>query len=83
MKKRSKLSRRHESNISGEFRSTLNFWHQARLFGSAPALNGDFITSNPTKRTNAVTSSHALYIMAQHNIRVRRIVPFKADSYIL
>ena len=40
--------RRMESTIAGEFRTTLNFWHMARIFASDPALNADFVKSVPT-----------------------------------
>lgn len=48
------------SEITGEFRSTyaqsLDFWHLAQEFGSAPALNSTFIqSSTPIDRALAVT----------------------------
>jgi len=66
--------RRTESGIGGEFRSTLDYWHMARLFGSSPALNASFVASNPTKRINQVTTADVLWIMANHSIQARRIV---------
>lgn len=66
--------RRTESGIAGDFRSTLDYWHMARLFGSSPALNAAFVSSNPTKRINQVTSADVLWIMANHSIQARRIV---------
>jgi len=75
--------RRSESLVSGEFRdSTLDFWHQARIFSSEPALNADFVRSVPTKRINAVSTNDVLYIMARHSIQARRIVASKGTSYI-
>lgn len=74
--------RRTESTIAGEFRTTtLDFWHMARIFGSAPALNGDFVKSNPTKRVNAVQTNDVLYVMANHSIQARRIVPKFGSSF--
>lgn len=35
--------------VAGEFRTTLKSWHMARELGN-PALNGDFVTANPTDR---------------------------------
>ena len=35
--------------VAGEFRTTLKSWHMAREL-SKPALNGDFVTANPTDR---------------------------------
>ena len=74
--------RRTESTIAGEFRSTLDYWHYARIFGSQPALNGDFIKSVPTKRVNAVQSEDVLWIMANHSIQARRLVSGSAQSFI-
>ncbi|AZL82946.1 major capsid protein [Apis mellifera associated microvirus 40] len=74
--------RRAESGIAGDFRSTLNFWHYARLFGSQPALNADFIKSTPTKRVNQVSSEDVLWVMANHSIQARRIVARNGSSYI-
>lgn len=74
--------RRIESGIAGEFRtSDLNFWHMARLFGSEPALNADFVKGNPTKRVNAVQNKDVLYVMAHHSIQARRIVPKFGSSF--
>lgn len=74
--------RRQESSIAGEFRSTLNFWHMARIFGSSPSLNADFVKSNPTDRIYAVPSEDTLWIMANHSIRARRIVSPVGTSFI-
>lgn len=75
--------RRTESSIAGEFRtSTLNFWHMARIFGSSPALNADFINCVPTERTFAVPSEDVLYIMARHQIQARRLVASVGKSFI-
>lgn len=75
--------RRMESGIAGDFRSSLDFWHYARIFEEAPLLNGAFVTSVPTKRVNAVQSEPVLWIMANHSIQARRIVDASARSYIL
>jgi len=74
--------RRSESMIAGEFRTILNYWHYARIFGSEPALNADFIRSVPTKRVNAVQTQDVLYIMANHSIQARRIIAPTGTSYI-
>lgn len=66
--------RRAESTIAGEFRTTLDSWHMARIFGSDPALNSTFVTSNPTDRIYADTTANELQIMVNHKIRARRIV---------
>lgn len=66
--------RRIESNIGGEFRSSLNHWHLARIFAGDPALNSSFVTANPTKRVLASTGTDGLYAMINHSIQARRIV---------
>lgn len=35
------------NRVAGAFRNTLSFWHLGRIFGSQPALNDSFITSDP------------------------------------
>lgn len=72
--------RREESSISGLFRTTLNNWHLARDFGSAPALNSTFVTSTPTTRVFADTANDNLYIMANHNIQARRLITHEGVS---
>lgn len=74
--------RRTESTIAGEFRTTLDYWHYARIFASQPALNADFVKSVPTKRVNAVQSEDVLWIMANHSIQARRLVSGSSQSFI-
>jgi len=63
------------NRIAGEFRtSTLDFWHQARIFSSEPALNAAFVTSNPTERIFAVPSQDVLYVTASHSLQARRVI---------
>lgn len=74
--------RRSESSIAGDFRTTLDYWHYARIFGSPPALNADFIKSVPTKRVNAVQTEDVLWVMANHSIQARRLVAATGASFI-
>lgn len=75
--------RRTPSTIAGEFRSSsLNFWHMARLFGSDPALNSDFVECVPSARNFAVPSQDVVYIMANHSMQARRMVSKMGTSYI-
>lgn len=71
--------RRSESRIGGEFRSTLNYWHLARIFASEPSLNASFVSAVPTERVFAVPSADVLYIQARHNIRARRLLSQRAN----
>lgn len=75
--------RRTQNTVAGEFQtSTLNYWHFARDFSSAPALNSAFVTCTPTERTFAVPSQDVLYVMAHHSIQARRMVAKTGSSFI-
>lgn len=60
------------SAISGEFHSTNDHWHMARIHASDPALNQTFTDCTPTTRIYASSSTDQLYIMANHSIQARR-----------
>lgn len=62
------------SQVAGDFRDTLNFWHLARDFASAPVLNQSFIECDPSKRIHAEQTSHVLWCMVNNNIQARRPV---------
>ncbi|AZL82992.1 major capsid protein [Apis mellifera associated microvirus 52] len=66
--------RRSPSTVAGEFRTTLDSWHMARIFSGEPALNSTFVTANPTDRIYASTTTNELQIMVKHKIRARRPV---------
>lgn len=71
------------NRIAGEFRQTsLDFWHQARIFSSEPALNAAFVTSNPTERIFAVPSSDVLYITANHSLQARRVLAKEGTPFL-
>lgn len=71
------------NRIAGEFRQTsLDFWHQARIFSSAPALNAAFVTSNPTERIFAVPSQDVLYITANHSLQARRVLAKEGTPFL-
>lgn len=63
--------------VSGDFRTNLNYWHMGRIFDSAPALNGDFVSSDPTKRIFAVTDQDvsSLWCLIHNQIRAVRPMP--------
>lgn len=76
--------RRSESSVAGEFRTTLlNDWHMARVFGSEPSLNGDFVTADPTKRIFQVQENDTLYVEARHVLRARRKIAATGTSFIM
>lgn len=74
--------RRQESSIAADFRTTLDYWHYARIFAAPPALNASFVKCDATKRPNAVQTEDVLWIMANHSIQARRLVAGQANSFI-
>lgn len=75
--------REQPNRIAGEFRtSTLDFWHQARIFSSEPALNAAFVTSNPTERIFAVPSQDVLYVTANHSLQARRVISREGTPFL-
>lgn len=71
------------NRVAGEFRTTqLDFWHQARIFASEPALNAAFVRSNPTDRIFAVPSEDNLYITATQSLIARRVMSATGTSFI-
>lgn len=71
------------SSIAGEFHSTLEHWHMARMFSSDPALNNTFVEATPTTRVYAAPSTDPLYVMANHSIQARRMVSGSAKGGLL
>lgn len=74
--------RNQPSGVSGEFRSTLNYWHMARIFASEPSLNQSFTDCDPSKRNFASQSTDTLWIMANHSIQARRLVDAASQNRI-
>lgn len=63
------------STVAGEFRdSTMNHWHMARDFASAPLLNDSFIKCEPTKRIHAVETNDVLWCMINNKTFAKRMV---------
>lgn len=62
--------------VHGEFRTSLDFWHMGRKFDTRPNLNGDFVTSDPTKRIFAVTDAESMYVYIHHMIKAQRRMPY-------
>ncbi|AXL15639.1 major capsid protein [Microviridae sp.] len=65
------------SHVSGEFRTTLQYWHMARDFASEPALNSSFVSCVPSNRIFADQTSDQLYVMSSHNLKAKRLVTNK------
>lgn len=68
------------SGIAGEFGSSLDHWHYARIWASDPALNASFVSAVPTKRVNASSGTDCLYVMANHSIQARRMLSARAKG---
>lgn len=75
--------RENPNRICGEFRSTFDYWHLARQFGSAPTLNSAMVECNPSKRIFADQTNHSMWIMSQHKMVARRIVSKSAANRLL
>lgn len=65
------------NRVSGDFRTSLNFWHWGRIFASVPGLNQAFIECDPDYRVFAVTDPGVDHFYAQilHNIQAVRPMP--------
>lgn len=74
--------RRAESGIAGEFRTTLDHWHYARIFASNPALNASFVACDATKRVYQEQTAHPLWCMVNHSIQARRMLAHTGSSHI-
>lgn len=71
--------RRQPSIVSGQFKSSLNFWHQGRIFNSLPQLNKTFVECTPSKRIFAVTDASVdeCMVLVNHHLKVIRRLPSK------
>lgn len=72
--------------ISGEFRTSLDYWHFARKFANAPTLSKEFVMTNdiPTRPFNVLdqTSEH-VYVDLFNTISARRRLPYFGTPSIL
>lgn len=71
------------SQVTGEFRDQLNYWHLARKFEDTPVLNSSFTNCNPSKRIFAEQTQQSFWCAAQHRIVARRLVPRRSMSRII
>ena len=66
------------SRVAGDFRTTLDYWHLGRIFGSAPTLSQQFIECTPddVERIFAVQDdTDNLYCHVYHKINALRPMP--------
>lgn len=68
--------RRGKNHVTGEFRSTLDYWNMARVFENRPNLNSEFITCAPTDRIFQAGEelAHQMYIMVRNDLIVKRLM---------
>ena len=62
--------------ITGEFKTTLDFWHQGRIFSSAPALNQNFIECSP--RYDIVTGKQNIILLVKFILTAKLSDRFRA-----
>lgn len=70
-----------KSNVHGDFRDNLDFWHMARKFSSVPGerplLNDQFVKADPTDRIFAVQDgSDTLWCQIHHQVKATRPMPY-------
>lgn len=65
------------SSVHGDFRDSLSYWHQGRIFETPPALNAEFIECNPSNRVFALQDPafDNLYCQVFHEIHAIRPIP--------
>lgn len=61
--------------ITGEFKTTLDFWHQGRIFSQKPALNQNFIECSPRYDIFSVTDETEHHFISQIYINCQAIRP--------
>jgi hypothetical protein len=64
------------SQVHGDFRNSLNFWHMGRIFANRPKLNAQFVVADPTKRIFATEElgQHVLIDLV-NNVKAIRALP--------
>lgn len=67
------------NRVSGEFRTTLDYWHMSRIFDpvAGVTLDNAFVSSDPTHRVFADTDPHTdkLYVQVMNRVRAVRPLP--------
>ena len=61
--------------ITGEFKTTLDFWHQGRIFSAPPVLNQNFIECSPRYDIFSVTDETEHHFISQIYINCQAIRP--------
>lgn len=69
--------------VCGNMRNEFSYWTMARDFDSAPVLNSDFVTCNPTKRIFAVENVDGLIVHFGNRIRALRPIPIQSEPGLI
>lgn len=65
-----------QSNVSGDFKGNLSYWHMGRIFNGEPSLNNQFVESDPTTRIFAVEDgTDQIYVQIYNRISALRPIP--------
>lgn len=76
-----------QNKVTGQFRSNatqpLDYWHLARNFSTAPALNSDFLLCKPNKRIFFVEDEHGFLINVGHRLKVTRPLPIIGEPGLI
>lgn len=66
------------SSSHGDFRTTLDFWHLTRLFGSTPILGNQFVTFDDAlqDRIFNVSGVDTLWMYVYNKLSVKRSLPY-------
>ena len=66
-----------QSQVSGDFRDTLKFWHMGRIFTEEPVLSKEFVMADPDPRIFAVTDeTDKLYVQIYNKVNALRPMPY-------
>ena len=69
-----------DTMVCGEMRKDFNYWHLGRIFDSAPVLNSDFVTCNPSKRVFAVTDENVNGLIVNFANKITAIRPLPVEG---
>jgi len=76
-----------QNKVTGQFRSnatqSLDYWHLARNFATAPGLNTDFLLCKPDKRIFFVEDEHGFLINVGHRLKVTRPLPIIGEPGLI
>lgn len=66
------------NTVHGEFRDSLAYWHDGRIFTAKPQLNANFVEADPSPRIFAVEDPDVdkLYCQIYHKVDAVRPLPF-------